>query len=379
MANSFVQNVGDGGAAAARYSAFMSSVLEAATRTAEVGTVTQTNMETDSSYTTTADSGQAFASTAQIDSYTTPYSTGYPGTTLATQTYSSQNNVQQTSSPESTDTPLPYSDEKDDDEGLSDGQLAAAIVVPIVLTAILALLAFLILRRRRRSRQEQARPDSSSSINKVGFFGLREKWGSLKSSASSQKSSRPEVTSPHNNSYMTGLDTSSRSTSPQDDEPPPYMVDMTNTSNEPALARNFSHPRPSNEMTQLRIPQQSNTVVSPVSPVSPLSPHSNDLLSPNPSFLQVGNRPGSSRSINSDAYSDTASIHSARAARMSVGGPTVMLAPAINRSRSLGDHDPFDDPNSPVPSLPDDALRRLEDRRGSAESKDSEIEKEVDV
>lgn len=338
MASNFVQNIGDGGAAARRYSVFMSSVLDAATatRTDTASVATQTTMEADS----------PDSSTTTVDSSTPPYSSGYPGTTLATQTYSSQNNVQQTSSPESTETPLPYPQDggqKDDDGGLSHGQLAAAIVVPIALTAILALLAFLILRRRRESRQEQARPDSSSSI----LFGLREKWGSLRSSASSQKDDRPEVTSPHNNSYMTGLDTSSRSTSPHrsNDEPPPYPVDITH------------HTQPS---------------------LSPVSPHSNHLLSPNPAFLQAGNRPDSSRSINSDAYSDTASIHSARAARMSV-----VLRPAGNKSGSTASHDPFDDPNTAVPSLPGDAPRRLESagrsRHNSVESEESEIDKEFDV
>jgi hypothetical protein len=109
------------------------------------------------------------------------------------------------------------------------------------------------------------------------------------------------------------------------------------------------------------------------SPISPLSPAITDYLVPWSHAHE--HRPGSSRSarsINSDAYSDTASIHSARAARMSVGGPTMIKPSGLltgSRAGSLGD--PFDDPTTPVPSLPGDALARLEGRRhGSDESKE---------
>ncbi|KAI5357325.1 hypothetical protein Slin14017_G123340 [Septoria linicola] len=347
-----------------QFSAYLSSIYEQAqAATGSVNVVTQTTMQDDSTMTASPDDGTIDISDVEtsdgLDSFTAEPSSSsyssYPGTTLATQT-SSQ--LQQTSSPQNTDTPLLHAAQSDgnDDGGLSKGQLAAAIAVPIIFTALLSLLAFLIFRRRRRSSQNQTRPDTSNSNSSrsAGLFGLREKWGSLKSSASSQHNEKsPEVSSAHNNAYMTGLDTSSRdTTSSPHDEPPPYPANDA-----PVLARNmtnFSHPRPSQDLH--------------AAPPAPAV--SDDFRTPNPSFLRSA-RPGSTRSINSDAYSDTASIHSARAARMSVGTvilPGMYAAHGANKSGSEGD--PFE---TPTPSL---MLGRGRSRQDSGESKDSGKSKE---
>lgn len=346
-----------------QFSAYLSSIYEQAeTATGSINVVTQTTMQDDSTITSTDGETTDIVdaeTTDGLNSFTAELSSSsyssYPGTALATQT---SNQLQQTSSPQNTDSPLLHAAQSDgnNEGGLSKGQLAAAIAVPIVFTALFALLAFLIFRRRSRLSQNQARPDTSNSdgSRSAGFFGLREKWGSLKSSASSQHNEKsPEVSSAHNNTYTTGLDTSSRSTtSPPRDEPPPYPVNDV-----PVLARNmtnFSHPRPSQDVH--------------AAAAAPAVP--DDFLTPNPSFLR-STRPGSARSINSDAYSDTASIHSARAARMSVGAvitPGMYAGNGANKSGSVGD--PFE---TPTPSL---MLGRGRSRQDSAESKESEKSKE---
>ncbi|EMF09830.1 uncharacterized protein SEPMUDRAFT_150949 [Sphaerulina musiva SO2202] len=109
-------------------------------------------------------------------------------------------------------------------------------------------------------------------------------------------------------------------------------------------------------------------MLAPIPPVSPLLPR---FLSPSPS-LHEQHRPGTSPSINSDVYSDNASIHSARAARMSIGSPTMILhrgGTHHSDSPRGSTGDPFDDPDSPVGRS----------RQGSAASQASDVSKGLDV
>lgn len=419
-------NRGDGPDSEEQFSALLSRILSSTQDVAESTAATRAVSVV--SYTTTpvSDNGAFFTASmgsdnvfgiasSTADSFTTSYyyssssSTG-PGTTIARPTSSSTLTAygqQQTSLPGPTETSLSTaqnSGNANDNNGggeLSTGQLVAVIVVPIAVAALVVLLAVLVFRRRRErdgSRQQHARPDDSSGIssnNKTNnnqgsgaIFGLREKWsGSRRSSASSQQQQqqqqqpiRLEVTSHYNNSYMTGLDTSSRSSSLQDDEPPPYPFDITHTAapSPRRLSRRLTDLRPQ-KMTRLQIPQHhpttststttATTMLAPIPPVSPLLPR---FLSPSPSFLHEQHRPGTSPSINSDVYSDNASIHSARAARMSIGSPTMILhrgGTHHSDSPRGSTGDPFDDPDSPVGRS----------RQGSAASQASDVSKGLDV
>lgn len=369
---------------AAMESFLSSAYAAAATRSASIVTQTVdmdddapppfvTSVDLDGPSTNTIIIG-ASSSGEAAGTYPTDEASSLAPTTFATATSTLLDNNNQnqdlpdpTAPAESSATLLPIA-QNGHDGGLSRGQVAAAIAVPILFTALLAVLAFLILRRRKNSRHRNAN-DGNSSIRggaNGGFFGLREKWGSLKSSASSHK--EPQVTSLQNRAYMSGLDTSSRGTSSQqnsgeyynDPPPPPYKVNVTTHAQAapvlPMLSTNLSkfdsRPCTPQPMTQRNPPHP---------PISPLSDTHSAFLTP----WTVDYRPNSSshsaQSINSDAYSDTASIHSARAARMSVGGPTIITTGPhlpVSRAESLGD--PFDDPHTPVPSLPGDALLQLE-------------------
>ena len=261
--------------------------------------------------------------------------------------------------------------------GLSDGQVAAAVVVPIL--AALALFAALLLWRRRR--RDRGTPPPAF------FPAMMEKFG-RHSSSRATSTPGPVLTSPSNNAYYTGLDNSSHGSRPSDspdyyapgtlhDPPPPY-----NASKAPQLppAAPFATAL---SLPSLREPEPVVRTRSPFDdPVSPLADDGNDQemggdyenwvmpveAAALPSRSNTINR---APSISSTQYSDTASVHSARAARMSVGGPQMVMGSSPPAQRSLvsrgGEETPnlerqrslFDDPASPVSSFASlDAGRR---------------------
>jgi hypothetical protein len=317
---------GDNNDRGRQFSAYMSSVYEnAIASTRSVDVVTQTTTLDDSLSTTDPDDIDSDQGTLTNALFFPTASSTNAGTTLVTQTSSQENSNLQSSSPSSEQSQVQNTSQSDDDGGgLSGGELAAAIAVPIIVVTLSALAAFLLFRRRRKSRQEQPNtPEVSSTHSRggaAGFFGWREKWGSLRSSASSHKDPTPEVTSVNNQPAFVPARTISH-----EEQPPPYPVENA--------------PRPTTEpqTRQLHlatdVPRAAPESTSPVSPLSP-----SEFLSPNPSFMRTARRGSTAASINSDAYSETASIHSARAARMSVGGPT-MIAPLRNGSPNSTRHD----------------------------------------
>ncbi|CAK4034407.1 Hypothetical predicted protein [Lecanosticta acicola] len=273
----------------------------------------------------------------------------------------------------------PVSEHPHHGDGLSGGALAAAIILPILAALAIFALAFLWLRRRSGQNRERRRSGSSGG---VPFFpAIKEKWGSLRSRSSNesgQASRNPVVMTEQNNAYFTGLDTSSRGgSSPQEEggsgeyyppgrrseggttfieAPPPYKSNSQSRGHSQTLeAPQLNEPSGLGAPFSLDMahadalnPPQAVHSRDPVSPVSPLE--SGFLAASNPD-----DRPQSSsaRSITSTLYSDTASVHSARAARMSVG-PNIVQPPLQPSSRRGSDDDegPFgDEANSPVTPL----------------------------
>lgn len=251
---------------------------------------------------------------------------------------------------------------KNHDNGLSSGELAAAIVVPIVVVLVAAFFLIFFCFRRRR---QQARGERDGSMA-AGFIpaSMKEKWSSMRTSSASGQQ-QPVVMNTRNNAYNTGLDTSSHGSgnrsqqhsgeySPRRSEggtfaspPPPY-------SGAPVLPQMRQSAPLSMALDIPRSPAPQNT-----HDVSPLSqgeerPSAAALLGLSHDPPQPSSR--SARSITSTLYSDTASVHSARAARMSVGGPSVIQAQtsrSMSGSAASGDgEDPFDtEANSPVTPL----------------------------
>ncbi|KAI7201230.1 hypothetical protein KC365_g18760, partial [Hortaea werneckii] len=101
--------------------------------------------------------------------------------------------------------------QKQSDDGMSSGAVAAAIVVPLLFALLALILAVLCLRRRRRRRNHH---NSTTTSHTHFLTPMREKF-----SRSSPRNSLPPIaslptgppilTSPHNNTYNTGLDTPS--------------------------------------------------------------------------------------------------------------------------------------------------------------------------
>ncbi|KAF7192093.1 hypothetical protein HII31_06479 [Pseudocercospora fuligena] len=364
----------------ASYSAFLSSVFNeatAATATENVATVTSTadNDDDDDQPTSTPEIplSQSYTETLslQTQSPVNTYSITKSGSSLPPSTFATATSSGTQTQNSNTATITAHAENNnsasvfhadDQDDGLSHGELTAAIVVPIITSLSIIILAIMCLRRRRKTKRERTSSDASRGT-KRSFFGAapgwKEKWGSIRSSASSQHK-EPVVTSESNNAYMTGLDTSSRSNSSQRGEydhageipPPPYILGAPEIPPLATVNTNISLPtsrRPSavgvdqHEMSHLA----SNNASQHLAP--PISPRTDHL--PSPAFLD-----SSARSINSDVYSETASVHSARAARMSIGGP--ITVPMLNTSKSRAtmkegkrNSDPFDDPNTPVSGL----------------------------
>ncbi|KAI6915309.1 hypothetical protein KC334_g30 [Hortaea werneckii] len=109
--------------------------------------------------------------------------------------------------------------QKQSDDGMSSGAVAAAIVVPLLFALLALILAVLCLRRRRR----RNRMDSTTSHTHF-LTPMREKFSrssprnSLPPPTASVATGPPIVTSPHNNTYNTGLDTPGTSHRGQSDE-----------------------------------------------------------------------------------------------------------------------------------------------------------------
>ncbi|GAB1733598.1 hypothetical protein NU195Hw_g1521t1 [Hortaea werneckii] len=154
--------------------------------------------------------------------------------------------------------------QKQSDGSISSGAVAAAVVVPLLFALLALILVLLCLRRRRRRRNHL---DSTPTSHTHFLTPMREKF-----SRSSPRNSLPPttgnatgppiLTSRHNNTYNTGLDTPGTSHRGQSDEyyaparrseggtfidpPPPYKASsLASSSNRSATARNPSHPGPS--------------------------------------------------------------------------------------------------------------------------------------
>ncbi|KAI7183574.1 hypothetical protein KC363_g8173, partial [Hortaea werneckii] len=167
----------------------------------------------------------------------------------------------------STATPSPTASglslqQKESDSGLSSGAVAAAIVVPLLFALLAVILAFLRLRRRRRRRNQL---DSTPTSHTHFLAPMREKFSrssprnSLPPTAS-LTTGPPILTSPHNNTYNTGLDTPGTSQRGQSDEyyavpprrseggtfidpPPPYKPSSLTSSTRSAARNSPSHPQ----------------------------------------------------------------------------------------------------------------------------------------
>lgn len=292
-----------------------------------------------------------------------------------------------------------YQHQRNSGSGPGTGVVAAAVVVPIVVLLGLAMFGLVCLRRRRRRRAHPHRQQQRYAGDGPQFLPmLREKWaGSLRSN-SSETEPRPELTGGRTemqNAYMTGIDTRSshhysgnyarseggtfvdapppyahHAQRPGDPTPntdaSPYQLDLLHhRQQDPPSSQPQSSPGPYHlDLLHLRTDQhndvppvspastQNPRALSPVSPISPTAPpaaaqSASSFLTPTHS-LRTPTRSGSARSITSTLYSDTASVHSARAARRSVGGPFIVEGQTGRRSGEDGGDgrergDPFGD------------------------------------
>lgn len=308
----------------------------------------------------------SYSATLKTSSSSSPSSTSAETTsTMASQTTStSAHDAASAGEATKSSTPSAYPVEHHHSDELSDGELATAIVVPIVFVVafILALIFFCMRRRKKDGREREG-----SLGAKFIPASIKEKWSSVRTSnaSSSAPQEQPVLTNTQNNAYNTGLDTSSHGSGDRSQQhsgeftpgrrseggttfeqpPPPYNVSPA----APTLPHMRQSTRSSVEMSHM--PQQP----APTHNISPLSqvhdnPSAAALLAMPLDPPQPSNR--SARSITSTLYSDTASVHSARAARMSIGGPHVIQPQAsASRSRS-GSGDPFDtEANTPVTPL----------------------------
>lgn len=297
--------------------------------------------------------------------------------------------------------------------------MVAAVLVPIILVLLGVLLAFLCVRRRAQANHRRAGSGAA-------FLPIEQEKRSWRSSAGStgpqartdgEAIGAPIVTSQRNNAYFTGLDTSShtsragesveyytperRSLGGTSAEPPPPYRGMGSNDAIPSIP-----PLPvmgagfalsdRNEMSDEQRAHARSSMAEAywplAEPESPTAlhalPHADLGLVPFP----ANERPSTSasqRSITSTLYSDSASVHDAQTARLSIG-PTAAMSTAsftenpipesskakpriVSSGSGLGlrtSSDPFDDPKSPVSSLSSagSSYRAPASRTGSFES-----------
>lgn len=252
---------------------------------------------------------------------------------------------------------------QDRHHGLTGGEIAAAVVVPLLfLIALIAGVFFLRRRRRTMDRNIDTNQGTNSTMPPPAM-----KQTTNHATHPSTSSAVPILTSTstHNPTYYTGLDTvSSHQPSTRDPsndyaqspggttfyEPPPAYKKPRSSHSEgttgapPSYNHNQTeHPQTRN-IPQLALPADTGSGTfdpfsdpeSPIStfsrhgslddalaarsPVSPVDNHDTSrLMSPSQQQRPETSRTNTGLSINSDAYSDTASVHSARAARLSIG------------------------------------------------------------
>lgn len=255
---------------------------------------------------------------------------------------------------------------------ISHGGVAAAVLVPILLALAVLLAAFLCLRRRSKQGRAPFLPV------------LREKLGGGSSARTpaTPMAAAPVLMSERNNAYFTGLDTSSRGSQSQREEnsgeyyaparrseggtfadpPPPYKAKSMKSqesahSSNPSDAPAVPQLPPMAVIPALREPSEhssSDPFDDPATPTTPTGPAGGNGLLASPAGASLErpqtSRSTTARSFTSTLYSDTASVHSAQAARLSVAGAQ-MIAAAPSQSTLTRIHtsnDPFGDPDSPV-------------------------------
>ena len=186
-------------------------------------------------------------------------------------------------------TPLPVPPAQHDRD-LTEGALAAAIVVPILVLFSAIGLAFMCLKRRKQDARLQDAPV-------VAAAGIKEKLGSFRRYRSSRipptaasAADPPILMSEQNNAYYTGLDTSSLGSSrgfsgdyanrASFEPPPPYIRDPSpppvdgrarSPFDDPPDHQLFTEDSYANTEGSRRV---SNPFISPA--VSPISPHGVD-------------------------------------------------------------------------------------------------------
>ncbi|KAK5690648.1 hypothetical protein LTR97_012204 [Elasticomyces elasticus] len=293
-------------------------------------------------------------------------------------------------------TPLPLTNAGH--HGISSSTLAAAVVIPLLFALAALIGAFFCIRRKNRrilASQHHALASTSPSAGGFGFMpAMREKLGGTQTSAA------PVMLGSNlrNNAYYTGLDTSSQASRGESgeyyaplgsearrseggtfaDPPPPYKAKSLASSGKrisiPEEDEMVQVPLAAAAIPSVREPHQdaspfadppvssharNESITSDTSTVRALPRNS---LAEDTAFLAspiVAHRPGTSRSasrrsvfsavsgrsgfsVDSDQYSDSASVHSAHAARRSVGGAQVITARA-SRGESMTLGNPFHD------------------------------------
>jgi hypothetical protein len=253
--------------------------------------------------------------------------------------------------------------------GPSPGQIAAAVVIPL-LFLIGLVFAILFLRRRRRRNNVVPR-----ELQQQHHHPMTDRSGTAFAKEAAYQTphprhvSRPSAIAPiltttTNNTYYTGLSTPStpsRTTStatrgPSDDSTRGAAAPSAYDIPPPAYAK-LPPPGSTPTLPQLAFPQDPFMDPEPVSPITSTSlsttPHTNAALAAlsgrDTSYTAVSLSPNSSRngngpiparpnisragtmrsaaSVTSDMYSDTASVHSAKPARMS-GAPNIIVGGA---------------------------------------------------
>ena len=297
---------------------------------------------------------------------------------------------------------------------MTTGQMAATVSASVIFAALLGLLIFLLLKRRRRHSQDGAT---------AAFFpAMREKMGSIgtrrrqpppgSTSLPAPTAVAPILTSHQNNAYFTGLDTSSHASHSRPpsgeyyaparrseggttfaEPPPPYRA---KTSSQRSRQSRQEQPSHTSEDNASGNPRALSPFDDPDNEISISQTIAHNLRQ---AAVGVGMaRPGTALSrtnrhgdggggdsINTSEYSDSASIHSARAARMSVGSAYIIETMSVTSSGG-GDgresyqksertaSDPFVSPiGSPVGSLAGSGTAR----DGRRDSDVSELEHET--